>query len=64
MIEFSKTPETVLEKDLVPEVNIGIVGHVDHGKTSLVDALMKQSHLFRDNQKEMNENLILDFKSE
>ncbi len=41
--------------------NVAIIAHVDHGKTSLVDALMKQSHLFRDNQKEMSENLILDF---
>ena len=30
--------------------NIAIIAHVDHGKTTLIDAIMKQTGLFRDNQ--------------
>jgi len=40
--------------------NIAIIAHVDHGKTTLVDAILKQTHTFRENQKEMGESLILD----
>ncbi|PIS07848.1 translational GTPase TypA [Candidatus Berkelbacteria bacterium CG10_big_fil_rev_8_21_14_0_10_43_13] len=40
--------------------NVAIIAHVDHGKTTLVDGLLKQSQTFRTNEAAMTQDLIMD----
>lgn len=63
---FSLNNKSAKIPSFMPEIkennlrNIAIIAHVDHGKTTLVDAFMKQTHLFRDNEEEMQQTQILD----
>jgi len=40
--------------------NVAVIAHVDHGKTTLIDGLLKQSKTFRENEAAFSQHLIMD----
>jgi GTP-binding protein len=54
---YSATPKLILEGNPVSLRNIAIIAHVDHGKTTLVDKMLRQAGVFRENQ-QMEERVM------
>jgi GTP-binding protein len=50
MLKCPSAPPHVKAHAMAPIRNIAIIAHVDHGKTTLVDAMLRQSGIFRENQ--------------
>ena len=57
LLEIVITPRRSMQKSIR---NIAVIAHVDHGKTTLVDAILKQTEVFGEHQSQMQEERIMD----